>query len=95
MNNDRVNYQFHDFYMSFGLADRDGKYYINMFDKNYLLQDILITDKLVLINTMSANHTIDKLFDRMEEDARAQANNVLEALVQATPSHSRVCIEVQ
>jgi len=81
--------------MSFGLADRDGKYYINMFDKNYLLQDILITDKLVLINTMSANHTIDKLFDRMEEDARAQANNVLEALVQATPSHSRVCIEVQ
>ena len=69
--NDRVNYQFHDFYMSFNPVDRSGKYYINVFDKNYVLQDIIITDKVILLNTLSASHTMEKLFDRMEEDARA------------------------
>jgi len=93
--NDRVNYQFHDFYMSFNPVDRGGKYYINVFDKNYVLRDIIITDKVVLVNTLSTSHTMEQLFERMEEDARAQANNVLEALVIAAPSHSRVSLEAQ
>lgn len=93
--NDRVNYKFHDFYMSFSPVDRGGKYYIDIFDKNYVLQDIIITDKMVLINTMSTDHTIENLFTRMEDYARDHTNDVLEALVQATPSHSRVCMEAQ
>lgn len=92
---DRVNYQFHDFYMGYSDVDRGRKYYINTFNKNYVLDDIIITDKVILINTPSEGHTIEKLFERMEEDARARANNVLEALVSMTPSHSRVCLEVK
>jgi hypothetical protein len=93
--NDRVNYQFHDFYMSFNPVDRGEKYHIYIFDKNYVLRDIIITDKVVLVNTLSTSHTMEQLFERMEEDARAQANNVLEALVIAAPSHSRVSLEAQ
>lgn len=73
--NDRVNYQFHDFYMSFNPVDRGGKYYINIFDKNYVLRDIIITDKVVLVNTQSASHTMEQLFERMEKEAMRDLMN--------------------
>ena len=92
---DRVNYRFHDFYMGYSGVDRGRKYYINTFNKNYVLDDIIITDKVILINTPSEGHTIEKLFARMEEDARAWANNILETLVSRTPPHSRVSLEVK